>query len=85
MKPHWAIVIPLESASIGKNELMIEEEIPERRSEEHNMIVLVQCMLIFLKNWWEEGRQGLTKLLLSSNTYYQVLHTKLFSCVDSVV
>ena len=45
MKPHCAIVMPLERASMGKKELMMEEDIPERRREEQSMTVLAQCMI----------------------------------------
>ena len=45
MKPHWAMLIPLERASMGKKELMMEEEIPERRREKHKMMVFTQFMI----------------------------------------
>ena len=49
MKPHSAMLIPLESASMGKKELRMEEEMPDRRREKHKMAVLTQFMVAGLQ------------------------------------
>ena len=48
MKPLSDMLIPFERVSRGKNELRMEEEIPERRREKHKITILIQFMVIDL-------------------------------------
>ena len=43
------MLIPLESDSMGKKELRMEEEMPESRRDKHRMEVLTQFMVNGLK------------------------------------
>ena len=49
MKPLSDMLIPLERVSRGKNELRMEEEIPERRREKHKITILIHFMVTDLQ------------------------------------